>query len=60
MHASAVLTAFAVPAMAQEATPDGFANVTSSASRDAVRADAVAARKAGLKASGQKVAQATR
>jgi hypothetical protein len=42
-------TAFVAPvAMAQEATPDHFASVTSTASRDAVRADAIAALKAGL------------
>lgn len=41
-------TAFVAPvAMAQEATPDHFASFTSTASRDAVRADAIAALKAG-------------
>jgi hypothetical protein len=45
---AAIASAFALPAMAQEATPDTFASVTSTASRDAVRADAVAALKAGL------------
>ncbi len=46
---SALLAAaFAVPAMAQEATPDNFAAVHSVVSRDAVRADAIAALKAGL------------
>lgn len=43
-----VAAAFAAPAMAQEATPDHFAAVQSVASRDAVRADAIAALKAGL------------
>ena len=43
----AVAAAFASPAFAQEATPDGFAAVTSTISRDAVRADAIAALKAG-------------
>lgn len=42
-------TAFVAPvAMAQEATPDGFSNVVSTASRAAVNADAIAALKAGL------------
>lgn len=39
--------AFAAPALAQEASVDGFDRVVSSASRDAVRADAVAALRAG-------------
>ena len=43
----AVAAAFASPAFAKEATPDGFAAVTSTISRDAVRADAIAALKAG-------------
>lgn len=43
----AAAAAFAAPAFAQEATPDGFAAVSSTASRDAVRAEAVAALKAG-------------
>lgn len=45
---TAIASAFALPAMAQEATPDTFASVKSTASRDAVRAEAVAALKAGL------------
>lgn len=46
---SALLAAaFAVPAMAQEATPDNFAGLRSVVARDAVRADAIAALKAGL------------
>ena len=43
----AAAAAFAAPAFAQEATPDGFAALHSSASRSAVQADAVAALKAG-------------
>ena len=43
-----VAASFAAPVMAQEATPDNFATVTSVASREAVRADAIAALKAGL------------
>lgn len=39
--------AIAPVAMAQEATPDTFASITSTASRAAVHADAVAALKAG-------------
>lgn len=42
-----VAAAFAAPAMAQEATPDTFNTVKSVLSRDAVRADAIAALKAG-------------
>jgi hypothetical protein len=42
-----VAAAFAAPAMAQEATPDTFNTVQSVLSRDAVRADAIAALKAG-------------
>jgi hypothetical protein len=43
-----IAAAFAAPAMAQEATPETFHTVQSVASRDAVRADAIAALKAGL------------
>ena len=43
----AAAAAFAAPAFAQEATLDAFAAVTSTASRDAVRADAIAALNAG-------------
>ncbi len=43
----AAAAALAAPAFVQEATPDGFAAVSSIASRDAVQADAVAALKAG-------------
>jgi hypothetical protein len=42
-----VAAAFAAPAMAQEATPDTFNTVQSVLSRDAVRADTIAALKAG-------------
>jgi hypothetical protein len=45
---SAAFLTFAAPlAMAQEATPDNWQQVTSTVSRDAVRAQAVAALKAG-------------
>lgn len=44
----ALAAGFASPAFAQEATPDHFDAVVSTASRDAVRADAIAAAKAGL------------
>lgn len=43
----AAAAAFAAPAFAQEVTPDGFAAAQSVASRDAVRAEALAALKAG-------------
>ena len=43
----AAAAAFAHPAFAQEATPDGFATVQSTVSRAAVHADTVAALKAG-------------
>ena len=45
---AAVASAFALPAMAQEATPEAPVAITSTASREAVRADAIAALKAGL------------
>jgi purine nucleoside phosphorylase len=46
---SALFTTFAAPlAMAQEATPDTWQVVNTTLSREAVRADAVAALKAGL------------
>lgn len=43
----AIAAAFAAPAFAQEANPDTFAAVHSVASRDAVRADAIDALRAG-------------
>lgn len=45
---TAILTLAAPMAMAQEATPDSFGSFQSQASRDTVRADAIAAAKAGL------------
>jgi hypothetical protein len=44
---TAILTLAAPMAMAQEATPDNFSTFTSQVTRDAVRADAIAAARAG-------------
>jgi hypothetical protein len=49
----AIAAALASPAFAQEATPDSFAGVTSVASRDAVRAEAADALRAGLVSQGE-------
>lgn len=49
----AIAAAFASPAFAQEATPDTFAGVNSVASRDAVRAEAADALRAGLVSQGE-------